>query len=216
MYLDNKCFLTFIRYLSTIRSPNVNAVSSYHFPKHFFISCASFLHLNGMKSPVSLLQSTNTERWKRWKWRTKRKSHNAHQNYIAFHPPSLSWLISSIVMTGFIPTLTSNLRTIQWKISRMFVNFKLKYPKTWPFSKSVHCVSTKEKESLFYLTMLLEHIDFHIIGYWTSSTWSLWHFFRGNSLLPHRLLFPIGSKGCFICGIPQTSQHIRRPLMDQL
>ena len=28
-------------------------------------------------------------------------------------------------------------------------------------------------ESLLYLTMPLEHIDFHIIGYWTSSVWSL-------------------------------------------
>ena len=27
---------------------------------------------------------------------------------------------------------------------------------------------------------------------------------RGNPLLPHRLLFPIKSKGSFICTIPQT------------
>ena len=27
---------------------------------------------------------------------------------------------------------------------------------------------------------------------------------RGNLLLPHRLLFPISSKGSFICIIPQT------------
>ena len=27
---------------------------------------------------------------------------------------------------------------------------------------------------------------------------------RGNLLPPHRLLFPIGSKGSFICTIPQT------------
>ena len=27
---------------------------------------------------------------------------------------------------------------------------------------------------------------------------------RGNPLLPHRLLFPINSKGSFICIIPQT------------
>ena len=26
---------------------------------------------------------------------------------------------------------------------------------------------------------------------------------RGNPLPPHRLLFPIGSKGCFKCTIPQ-------------
>ena len=28
-------------------------------------------------------------------------------------------------------------------------------------------------ESLFYLTTPLEHFNFHIIGYWTSSIWSL-------------------------------------------
>ena len=27
---------------------------------------------------------------------------------------------------------------------------------------------------------------------------------RGNSLPPHRLFFPISSKGCFICIIPKT------------
>ena len=31
------------------------------------------------------------------------------------------------------------------------------------------------KESLFCLTILLQHIDFYIISYWTSSIWSLWH-----------------------------------------
>ena len=31
------------------------------------------------------------------------------------------------------------------------------------------------KESLFYLIMPLEHIDFHIIGYWTTNIWSLRH-----------------------------------------
>ena len=40
------------------------------------------------------------------------------------------------------------------------------------------------------------------------------YFFRGDPLLPHRLLFPISSKCSFICTFPQTGQHI--PLMDQL
>ena len=31
---------------------------------------------------------------------------------------------------------------------------------------------------------------------------------RGNLLLPHGLLFPISSKGSFICIIPQTGWHI--------
>ena len=38
---------------------------------------------------------------------------------------------------------------------------------------------------------------------------------KGNSLLPHRLLFLINSKGSFICTIPQTGQHIPRPLLHQ-
>ena len=35
------------------------------------------------------------------------------------------------------------------------------------------CVTTSE--SLFDWTMPLEHIDFHIISYWTSNIWLLWH-----------------------------------------
>ena len=37
----------------------------------------------------------------------------------------------------------------------------------------------------------------------------------GNPLPPHRLLFPNNSKGSFICTIPQTGQHISRPLLHQ-
>ena len=38
---------------------------------------------------------------------------------------------------------------------------------------------------------------------------------RGNPLPPHGLLFPINSKGPFICTIPQTGEHIPRPLLHQ-
>ena len=38
---------------------------------------------------------------------------------------------------------------------------------------------------------------------------------KGNPLPPHRLLFPISSKGSFICTIPQTGYHIPRPLLHQ-
>ena len=38
---------------------------------------------------------------------------------------------------------------------------------------------------------------------------------RGNLLTPHGLLFPINSKGSFICTIPQTGLHIPRPLLHQ-
>ena len=35
---------------------------------------------------------------------------------------------------------------------------------------------------------------------------------KGNSHPPHRLLFPINSKGSFICTISHTGQHIPLPL----
>ena len=38
---------------------------------------------------------------------------------------------------------------------------------------------------------------------------------KGNPLPPHGLLFPINSKGYFICTIPQTGLHIPRPLLHQ-
>ena len=38
---------------------------------------------------------------------------------------------------------------------------------------------------------------------------------RGNPLPPQGLLFPIKSKGSFICTIPQTGYHIQRPLLHQ-
>ena len=39
------------------------------------------------------------------------------------------------------------------------------------------------------------------------------YLFRGNLLLPHRLLFSIRGKGCFIYTFPQTGQHICGPLV---
>ena len=38
---------------------------------------------------------------------------------------------------------------------------------------------------------------------------------RENPLPPHGLLFPISSKGYFICTIPHTGEHIPRPLLHQ-
>ena len=38
---------------------------------------------------------------------------------------------------------------------------------------------------------------------------------RGNPLPPHRLLFPINSRGSFLCTIRQTGLHIPRPLLHQ-
>ena len=39
---------------------------------------------------------------------------------------------------------------------------------------------------------------------------------RGNPLPPHGLLFPINSKGSFICTIPQTGKYIPRLVLHQL
>ena len=36
---------------------------------------------------------------------------------------------------------------------------------------------------------------------------------RGNPLPPHGLLFPISSKGYFICTIPETGYYIPQPLL---
>ena len=63
--------------------------------------------------------------------------------------------------------------------------------------------------------MPLEDIDFHIILD-VQHMVIVAYFFRGNVLLPHRLLFPISSKRSFICTFPKTGQHIPQPLMDQL
>ena len=38
---------------------------------------------------------------------------------------------------------------------------------------------------------------------------------KGNPLPPYRLIFPINSKGSFICTISQTGYHIPRPLLHQ-
>ena len=48
----------------------------------------------------------------------------------------------------------------------------------------------------------------HMVKYHTDSE-------RGNPLPPHGLLFPINSKGSFICTIPQTGLHIPQPLLHQ-
>ena len=62
-----------------------------------------------------------------------------------------------------------------------------------------------------------KHIDFHIIVYWTSNIWSLWHIYLEKTLLsPHRLLFLISSNRSFICTFPKTGQHIPQPLIDKL
>ena len=59
------------------------------------------------------------------------------------------------------------------------------------------------KEEVFYLTT---HSTHFIYGYMASGHMVKEHSDsdRGNLPLPHGLLFPISSKGSFICIIPQT------------
>ena len=63
---------------------------------------------------------------------------------------------------------------------------------------------------MFYLTM---HSTHFIYGY-MASVKDHSDSERGNPLPPHGLLFPINSKGSFICTIPQTG-YIPRPLLHQ-
>ena len=75
----------------------------------------------------------------------------------------------------------------------------------------------KKVESLFYLATPLEHIDFHIFGYWTSTIWSLWHIYWEETCCHHiGYSFWEAVRDVVICTFPQTGQHIPQPLMDQL
>ena len=68
---------------------------------------------------------------------------------------------------------------------------------------------------MFYLTTHLTHF---IYGYMASDIIMVKDHSdseKGNPLPPHRLLFPINSKGSFICTIPQTGEHIPLPLLHQ-
>ena len=60
------------------------------------------------------------------------------------------------------------------------------------------CVSTIIRKEMFYLTT---HSTYFIYGYMVNDHSDSE---RGNPLPPHGLLFPISSKGSFICIIPQT------------
>ena len=68
---------------------------------------------------------------------------------------------------------------------------------------------------MFYLTM---HSTHFIYGYMASDIWVKDHSEseRGYPLPPNVLLFPINSKGYFICTIPHTGLHIPRPLVHHI
>ena len=67
----------------------------------------------------------------------------------------------------------------------------------------VTVLSTGRRKEMFYLTTQSTHYILRLYG--------IRHMVKdhsdseiGNPLPPHRLLFPINSKGSFICTIPQT------------
>ena len=69
------------------------------------------------------------------------------------------------------------------------------------------------RKEMFYLTT---HSTHFIYGYMASNIWLRTILIvRKETRLPHRLLFPINSKGSFICTIPHTGLHIPRPLLNQ-
>ena len=86
------------------------------------------------------------------------------------------------------------------------------------------------RKEMFYLT---KHSTHFIYGYMDGRKYFIYDTFylrlygvrymvkdhsdneRGNPLLPHGLLFTIGSNGYFIGIIPQTGWHIPRPLLHQ-
>ena len=57
------------------------------------------------------------------------------------------------------------------------------------------------RKEMFYLTT---HSTHFIYGYMASDILSTTQIVRGNPLPPHGLLFPINSRGYFICTITQT------------
>ena len=71
------------------------------------------------------------------------------------------------------------------------------------------------RKEMFYLTT---HSKYFIYSYMASDIWLRTIQIareRGNLLPPHGLLFPINSKGSFICTITQTGLHIPQPLLHQ-
>ena len=79
--------------------------------------------------------------------------------------------------------------------------------------KYLHSIRLEGRKEMFYLMTHSTHLRLygvrHMVKDHSDSK-------RGNPLPPHGLLFPISSKGCFICIIPQTGLHIPRPLFTPI
>ena len=65
------------------------------------------------------------------------------------------------------------------------------------------------RKEVFYLMMHSTHLRLYGIGHMVKDSDSE----RGNPLPPHGLLFPINSKGSFICTIPHTTAFVT-PVME--
>ena len=66
-------------------------------------------------------------------------------------------------------------------------------------SHSMLCLYRKEGNVLFNDALNTFYLRFYGVRHMVKDDSE-----KGNPLLPHRLLFPINSKGSFICTIPQT------------
>ena len=75
-------------------------------------------------------------------------------------------------------------------------------------------MSIEREREMFYLTM---HSTHFIYGYMASDIWLRTILIaREETRCCHiGILFPINSKGSFICTIPHTGYHIPRPLLHQ-
>ena len=73
-----------------------------------------------------------------------------------------------------MPTFSNkNYKKITKGFCVSFYYIAIQYFLSWLPMTCIHQFALDLKESLFYLVMPLEHMDFHIIGYWTSSMRSL-------------------------------------------
>ena len=80
-------------------------------------------------------------------------------------------------------------------------------------TKPIAALWYKGRKEMFYLTTCPTHF---IYGYMASDMVKDHSDNKiGHPLPPHGLLFPISSRGSFICTIPQTGWHIPRPLLHQ-
>ena len=115
----------------------------------------------------------------------------------------------SVVCRPKLVCLISEIFTPQIKSNNIYVHT------VW-LKSQVYIRKGKEKEeSLFYLMMPLECIDFHIvaIGY---QAYGHCDISLEETRCHHIATLSDKQQGIFICTLPQTGEHFPQPLMDQL